>query len=46
VLSVLFIHGLWVELINYDTIFVIFRQGASFVEQWNDGYAFSEINKY
>ena len=21
------------------------RQGASFVEQWNDGYAFSEINK-
>ena len=22
------------------------RQGASFVEQWNEGHAFTEINKY
>ena len=25
---------------------IFYRQGASFVEQWNEGHAFSEINKY
>ena len=31
---------------NVNVLSIFHRQGASFVEQWNEGHAFSEINKY